>query len=193
VVFTITGSLRKKALSALRTEPPLFSVRWGECVGETLSGYAETSGIDTYLCDVRSVLSFQGFTRLTHRAADDFSSGFTGIPQYKSQTRNCTLAYQGALQQIGCHLREGQMVRSDICRKNICELDLVGLAELCRNVAGNCSASPTQADTAHGFRVQWIRMSLDHATEADKRALKKRMADFLTDVPAWLRSGLASA
>jgi hypothetical protein len=62
------------------------------------------------------------------------------------------------------------MDRDDIYRKNVYELDLRGLAELCGNVAGNCSASRTQADTAHGLRVQWVRISLDHATEADKSA-----------------------
>jgi hypothetical protein len=80
----------------------------------------------------------------------------------------------------------------NIYRKKIYELDLRGLAELCANVAWSRSVSNTQADTAHAFRVEWIRISLDHATEADKQSLKERMAEFLTDIPAWIRSGSAT-
>lgn len=81
------------------------------------------------------------------------------------------------------------MHRDDIYRKKISELDLIGLAELCGNVAHNRAASHMQADTAHSLRVQWLRIRLDHATEADKESLKKRMADFLSDIPAWMRNG----
>jgi hypothetical protein len=79
--------------------------------------------------------------------------------------------------------------RDDIYRKKITELDLEGLAELCGNVANSRAASQNHADTAHAFRVQWVRMNLDHATEADKESLKKRMADFLSDIPVWMRNG----
>jgi hypothetical protein len=48
-----------------------------------------------------------------------------------------------------------------------------------------------QSDTAHALRMQWIQICLDHASEADKQALKKGMVDFLTDIPVWMRSGLA--
>jgi Tfp pilus assembly protein PilV len=81
------------------------------------------------------------------------------------------------------------MNSDDIYRKKISEVGLTGLAELCGNVAHNRAASRTQADTAYSLRAQWLLMSLDHATESDKESLKKRMADFLADIPAWMRNG----
>ena len=87
------------------------------------------------------------------------------------------------------------MDRKDgIYGKNLHELGLAGLAELCRNVAGNCSANQMQADTAHGLRVEWVRLGLDRSLNTDKTeaeaSLKKRMMDFLNGIPAWMMSGV---
>jgi hypothetical protein len=86
------------------------------------------------------------------------------------------------------------MDRKDgIYGKNLHELDLAGLSQLCVNVAINRSASQTQTDTAHALRVEWIRLGLDRSldggrTEAEN-SLKKRLADFLAGVPSWMLSG----
>ena len=83
------------------------------------------------------------------------------------------------------------MDRKDtIYGKNLSELDLTGLAELCGNVANNRSANQPQADTAHALRVEWVRLSIDHASDGKNEALRKRMLEFLVRVPAWMMSGL---
>ena len=87
------------------------------------------------------------------------------------------------------------MDRKDgIYGKNLHQLDLAGLAEFCRNVAGNQSANQMQADTAHGLRVEWVRLGLDRSLNSDKTeaeaSLKKRMQEFLSGVPAWMMSGI---
>ena len=86
------------------------------------------------------------------------------------------------------------MDRTGIYAKNLHELDLAGLAELCGNVANNHSANQIQADTAHALRVQWVRLSInglpgDGKKEAEA-SLKKRMEEFLAGVPTWMWSGL---
>lgn len=76
--------------------------------------------------------------------------------------------------------------------KNLHELDLPGLAELCGNVANNNSANQTQADTAHALRVEWVRLRRNHSPHDGKEAeasLKKRMTEFLVGVPGWMMSG----
>lgn len=85
------------------------------------------------------------------------------------------------------------MDREDIYGKNLHEQDLEGLADLCGNVANNRSADSTQGDTAHALRVEWVRLSLDGSPHHDKREADnslKKMAEFLTGVPAWMLSGL---
>jgi hypothetical protein len=87
------------------------------------------------------------------------------------------------------------MDRKDgIYGKNLHELDLEGLAELCRNVATSHSANPPQADTAHALRVQWARLGLDRSLNSDKTdaeaSLKKCMIEFLDGIPVWMMSGV---
>ena len=86
------------------------------------------------------------------------------------------------------------MNRDDIYRKPLYELDLTGLAELCANVAHNLSANSTQSDTAHALRVEWVQLglkhSLDHGETEPEKSLKKRMLEFLAEVPSWMLSGV---
>lgn len=87
------------------------------------------------------------------------------------------------------------MNRKDgVCGKNPQELDLAGLTELCANVAINRSASRTQTNTAHAWRMEWIRLSLDHSSgDGEKEAeasLRKRILEFLSDIPGWMMSGV---
>jgi hypothetical protein len=85
------------------------------------------------------------------------------------------------------------MDRDNIYRKPLHEQDLPGLAELCANVANNRSTDPIQTDMAHALRVEWVRLSLDRShpdkTEFERVSLKKRMLEFLAEVPAWMMSG----
>lgn len=79
--------------------------------------------------------------------------------------------------------------------KNLHELDLDELAEFCGNVAINHSANQTQAETAHSLRMESIRLSLNHSPrddekEAKRESLKKRMVEFLSDLPSWMMSGV---
>jgi hypothetical protein len=86
------------------------------------------------------------------------------------------------------------MNRDDIYRKPLHELDLTGLAELCTNVAHNRSANSKQADTAHALRVEWVQLgvkhSLDHGTTDVEVSLRKRIIEFLAEVPAWMSRGI---
>ena len=80
-------------------------------------------------------------------------------------------------------------------RKNLHEQDLTALAEMCANVARNTSANPKQSDTAHALRVEWVRLGLNRSlNDGDKtgaeESLKKRMLEFLGEVPTWMLSGL---
>jgi hypothetical protein len=81
----------------------------------------------------------------------------------------------------------------NIYRKNVHELDLPALAELCANVARNRSADTKQSDTAHALRVESVRLRLDRWRNGDKmeaeESLKKRMAEFLAEIPGWMLSG----
>lgn len=81
-----------------------------------------------------------------------------------------------------------------IYRKPLHELDLTGLAELCTNVAHNVSADRNQSDTAHALRIEWVRLgldgSLDHGTTEAEQSLRKRMIEFLAEVPAWMSRGM---
>ena len=86
------------------------------------------------------------------------------------------------------------MDRDDaIYRKPVHELHLTELAELCGNVARNLSANRNQTDIAHALRVEWVRLRIngtldgDH-TEAEK-SLKKRVEEFLAEIPAWMLTG----
>lgn len=72
--------------------------------------------------------------------------------------------------------------------KPLHELDLTGLAELCLNVARHRSADSKQSDTAHGLRLESVRLGLDHlldhgTTEAEQ-SLRKRMLEFLAGLPS---------
>ena len=83
----------------------------------------------------------------------------------------------------------------NIYRKNVHELDLMSLAQLCANVARNLSANSKQSDTAHALRVEWVRLSLDHSLNRRNRtkaetSLKKCMAEFLAEVPNWMLTGV---
>jgi hypothetical protein len=86
------------------------------------------------------------------------------------------------------------MDRKDgIYGKNLNELDLAGLAELCGKVVNNHSADQTQADTAHRLRAEWVRLEVrfrDDQTETEEASLRKRMLEFLVGVPAWMMSGV---
>jgi hypothetical protein len=82
--------------------------------------------------------------------------------------------------------------KDGIYGKNLHELDLVALAELCGNVAINRSANLTQSDTARRLRAEWVQLEVrfrDYKIEAEA-SLKKRMLEFLSGVPAWMMSGL---
>jgi hypothetical protein len=85
------------------------------------------------------------------------------------------------------------MDRKDgIYGKNLHELDLTGLGQLCANVAMNHSANLIQSDTAHRLRAEWVQLDVrfrDDKTEAEE-SLKKRMLEFLSGVPAWMMSGV---
>jgi hypothetical protein len=83
------------------------------------------------------------------------------------------------------------MTRED--RKNLHEQDLTALAEMCANVARNTSADSKQSDKAHALRVEWVRLSVGRLLKGEKtgaeESLKKRMAEFLAEVPGWMLSG----
>ena len=86
------------------------------------------------------------------------------------------------------------MDRKDgIYGKNLNELDLAGLAELCANVAHNLSVHGKQMDIAHALRVEWVRLGLDRSLNSDKTeaeaSLKERMMEFLGGIPGWMMSG----
>lgn len=82
----------------------------------------------------------------------------------------------------------------DIYQKPLHELDLTGLAELCANVARNRSANPKQSDTAHALRVEWVTLHFDGLPHDDKSeaevVLRRRMVEFLDEVPNWMLSGV---
>ena len=87
------------------------------------------------------------------------------------------------------------MDRTDtIYQRPLHEQDLTELAELCTNVAHNVSADSKQSDTAHTLRVEWVRLGLDHlldqGTTDVEMSLRKRMIEFLAEVPMWMSSGL---
>jgi hypothetical protein len=86
------------------------------------------------------------------------------------------------------------MDRDDIYRKPLHELDLAGLAELCANVARNVSADTKQSDMAHALRVEWVQLGLkhllDHGTTDVEMSLRKRMIEFLAEIPTWMSKGL---
>jgi hypothetical protein len=81
----------------------------------------------------------------------------------------------------------------DIYGKNLHEIDLAGLAELCGNVVNNHSADQIQADTAHGLRAEWVRLEVrfrDDKRETEEASLRKRMLEFLVGVPGWMLAGV---
>jgi len=86
------------------------------------------------------------------------------------------------------------MDRDDIYQKPLYQLDLAGLSELCANVARHSSADSKQSDTAHALHVEWIQLglkhSLDHGTTDVEVSLRKRMIEFLAEVPTWMSKGL---
>jgi hypothetical protein len=87
------------------------------------------------------------------------------------------------------------MDREDnIYRKNLPEQDLIGLADLCANIARNVSADSRQSDTAHALHVEWIRLRFDGSPHNDnaeaENSLKKRMSQFLAEVPSWMLGGV---
>lgn len=86
------------------------------------------------------------------------------------------------------------MDRKDgIYGKNLYELDLAGLAELCGNVAHSHSAHHKQSDTAHALRAEWVQLEVrfrDDKRETEEASLRKRMLEFLVGVPAWMMSGI---
>jgi hypothetical protein len=88
----------------------------------------------------------------------------------------------------------GPMDRTDgIYGKNLHEIDLAGLAELCGNVVNNHSSDQRQADTAHGLRAEWVRLEVrfrDDKRETEEALLRKRMLEFLVGVPAWMLAGI---
>ena len=86
------------------------------------------------------------------------------------------------------------MDRDEIYQKSLQELDLTGLSQLCANVARNLSANRHQADTAHRLRLEWVQLGLKNLldgghTEAEM-SLKKRMLEFLVEVPSWIWTGV---
>ena len=86
------------------------------------------------------------------------------------------------------------MDRENIYRKPLHELDLTGLTELCANVSHNLSADRNQGDTAHALYTEWTRLrlegSLDHGTTEPEQSLRKRMIEFLAEVPTWMSRGI---
>ena len=86
------------------------------------------------------------------------------------------------------------MDRDDIYQRPLYQLDLAGLAELCANVARHSAADSKQSDTAHALRMEWIQLglkhSLDHGTTDVEVSLRKRMIEFLAEVPTWMSKGL---
>lgn len=87
------------------------------------------------------------------------------------------------------------MARDDtIYGRPLHEQDLTGLAELCSNVSRNASVDSKQSDTAHALHVQFVTLSigglLDHGRTEAEQSLRKRMIEFLAEVPAWMSSGL---
>jgi hypothetical protein len=80
----------------------------------------------------------------------------------------------------------------NIYQRPLHEQDLTGLAELCANVAHNLSADHKQSDTAHMLRVEWLHLdtSLDGARTEAEASLRKRMIEFLAEVPTWMSKGL---
>jgi hypothetical protein len=83
-------------------------------------------------------------------------------------------------------------LKDGIYGKNLHELDLASLAELCGNVANNHSADHGQSDTAHRLRAEWVQLYVrfrEDKTEAEA-SLRKRMQEFLSGVPAWMMSGI---
>jgi hypothetical protein len=85
------------------------------------------------------------------------------------------------------------MTRENINRKNLHEQDLQGLAEMCAKVARNTSADSKQSDRAHALRVEWVRLSVGRLLNGEKtgveESLKKRIAEFLAEVPGWMLTG----
>ena len=83
---------------------------------------------------------------------------------------------------------------SNVYGKELHEQDLMGLDELCANVARNVSADPKQSDIAHALRMEWLRLrlhtSLDGVSAEAEGFLKKRMVEFLAGVPTWVSRGL---
>ena len=81
-----------------------------------------------------------------------------------------------------------------IYRKPLNELDLTGLAELCVNVSRNISADRNQGDMAHALYMEWtplrVKGSLDHGTTEAEQSLRKRMLEFLAEVPTWMSRGI---
>jgi hypothetical protein len=80
-------------------------------------------------------------------------------------------------------------------RKNLDEQDLTALAEMCANVARNVAGNSKQSDKAHALRVEWVRLGLNRAlNDGDKKgaeeSLKKRMVEFLAEVPGWMLNGV---
>ncbi len=86
------------------------------------------------------------------------------------------------------------MDRENIYRKPLHEVDLTGLAELCANVARHVSADTKQSDMAHALRMEWVQLGLkhllDHGNTEPEKSLRKRMLEFLVEVPSWMLSGL---
>ena len=86
------------------------------------------------------------------------------------------------------------MDRDDIYRRPLHELDLIGLAELCANVARHVSANRNQTDTAHSLRVEWVQLGVKHLLDGGhtepENSLRNRMLEFLATVPTWMVRGL---
>ena len=84
------------------------------------------------------------------------------------------------------------MDRDNMYRKNIQELDLKALAQLCSYVSRNRFANRQQTDTAHALRVEWVQLALVRRgdTKAEEDFLRNRMAEFLAAVPTWMTSGI---
>jgi hypothetical protein len=81
-----------------------------------------------------------------------------------------------------------------IYRKPLHEQDLTGLSDLCANVARNVSADRKQGDMAHALRVEWVTLNFNGSLNGDRaeaeNSLKKRMQEFLTEIPIWMLSGV---
>jgi hypothetical protein len=82
------------------------------------------------------------------------------------------------------------MTREDnIYRKNLLDQNLTALADMCANVARNVSADHKQSDMAHALRVEWVRLDRslnDRDKTGAEESLKKRIAEFLAEVPGWM-------